>query len=425
MTTALIIPVYKRPEYLKRCIDSLKKADLSMIGEILFVNDASPDEKVLDMIIHFTHRHCKSSILTSPMNVGIRSSLLRGIGNVIGLGYDTFINLDSDMIVKTDFARELVRLKVTCPDNIISGINCTMHQKTGEERNPLIEEKEDHYLKKYVAGQCLCFGIEQYEKFIRPALLINGNWDHNASIASDQAGLPIVVCKPSRVQHIGFESSMGHNNYGEAPDQAFDFDDRIELPDVTLFGIDAHNPEGIRRAAHICYQGINFGATKIITERLFPGATREEGRRNYSEFMIRKLTEHFSTSHVLTIHDDGYIQNPKAWDDAWLQYDYIGACFDWYNENCVGNGGFSLRSKKLCDILATDPHITDFHPEDDRIARHYRQYLEDKYDIKFAPMEVAKKFSIEAWGLKHEYQVYNGEFGFHGRVVRNLPIPLI
>src|ERR1035437_3678201 len=382
-----VMPVYARPNYLRQCFESLNKADLYKVSYIIFVDDASADPQVIQMYNAVTSDHAIVTKHINPVNSGIRMSLLTGIDKCIDAGCDTIINMDSDMIVKPHFVNELLKLKRLHQDKIVSGINCTMRQKTGEERNPLIAEYEKCYLKKYVAGQCLCFGKEQYERFIRPALLINGNWDHNASIACDKEGLPIVVCKPSVAQHIGMESSMGHNAYGELPDRADDFEDRIYLPDVTLFGIDAHNPAGLLRAADICQEGIKFGAVKIITERLFPGATRDEGRRNYSKFMIENLTEHFTTSHVLTFHDDGYVQNSYAWDDSWLQYDFIGALWDWYNQFQNGNGGFSLRSKKLCDILATDPHIDDYFPEDDRICRRYRPYLEAKYGIKFAPVD--------------------------------------
>lgn len=195
---------------------------------------------------------------------------------------------------------------------------------------------------------------------------------------------------------------------------------KLHLPDVTLFGVDAADPAGLLRASDICQEEIQFGAVKMITERIFPGSTREEGRINYSKFMIKDLASHFSTSHVLTIHPDGFIQNPKAWKVNWLEWDYIGATWDWYNHHQCGNGGFSLRSKKLCDVLAADDHIDDYMPEDDRICRKYRPYLEEKYGIKFAPVEVCKLFSIEGYGLAPQFRVYNGEFGFHGYLIRNL-----
>jgi hypothetical protein len=190
----------------------------------------------------------------------------------------------------------------------------------------------------------------------------------------------------------------------------------LYLPDVTLFGIDAHNPHGIRRAAEICQRNVRFGAVNIITTRQFPGATLNEGRTNYSRYIIKELDKQFDTSHVLIIHPDGYILNWRAWDKDWLQFDYIGATWNYKDNKNVGNGGFSLRSKKLQHILATDKAIKAFHPEDDVICRQYRDYLEQKYDIRFAPEEVANRFSIEAYGANTfpGGNRYSGQFGFHG-----------
>jgi hypothetical protein len=77
----------------------------------------------------------------------------------------------------------------------------------------------------------------------------------------------------------------------------------------------------------------------------------------------------------------------------------------------VGNGGFSLRSRKLLHVCGFDSDIqlTNQEPiaEDNIIAQHNRAYLEREYDIKFAPTEVAKRFSFELGN-------YRESFGFHG-----------
>lgn len=192
----------------------------------------------------------------------------------------------------------------------------------------------------------------------------------------------------------------------------------INLPNVTLFAIDRHDKPGITRAVDICAKDIHFGRVVLITEHdMF------EGREQYSKFMIQRLSSFVKTDHVLTVHSDGYIQNPSAWDDSWLEYDYIGAPWPWYKEHMVGNGGFSLRSKKLLDILArTD--LTEFHPEDQIICQNLRPWLEKEFGIKFAPYEVARKFSIEGYGLAPQLNIYDGEFGFHGKHVRGLNIPM-
>jgi hypothetical protein len=129
----------------------------------------------------------------------------------------------------------------------------------------------------------------------------------------------------------------------------------------------------------------------------------------------------------LKFEPDGYVQNWKAWDKDWLNYDLIGAPWLWYSDNQVGNG-ISLRSKRLYDILANDEkiiptndHIIKEHEEDHNICRIYRPYLEKEYGIKFAPVEAAKKFSIEAFGRPDKN--YTGQFCFHGYGLPGLPFP--
>lgn len=323
-------------------------------------------------------------------------------------GNDYCINLDSDTIVKTDFVTRLLDLKKRFPDYIISGFNCNHPQ------NPVIETHEDYVMRKHANGINLLVDKQQYERIILPALSSTGNWDFNST--HDK---PFIVAKPSLVQHIGAQdSTMGHTN----GDVACDFK-LLSLPQVCLFGIDAHDPAGIKRAADICTRDVEFGAVKIITERLFTG------REAYSAFMINELYKHVqgSYSHVLTIHSDGFIVNPSAWTDEFLEYDYIGARWLYHNHS-VGNGGFSLRSMRLIDACSK-LQIPDTHPEDEKICRKYRGRLESEFGIKFAPVDIADMFSIEAFGChvqvdsdgKHGND-YVGSFGFHGYNVRGLPI---
>jgi hypothetical protein len=85
----------------------------------------------------------------------------------------------------------------------------------------------------------------------------------------------------------------------------------------------------------------------------------------------------------------------------------------YWGDPIVGNGGFSLRSRKLYKALvdlrpkrrleewAGDPriHMPDCSgnpiPEDMLISIWYRDALESRYEIKFCPPELATKFSAE------------------------------
>jgi len=138
--------------------------------------------------------------------------------------------------------------------------------------------------------------------------------------------------------------------------------------------------------------------------------------------MVKELYQYIDTSHMLFIHPDGFILNPDAWNDEWLEYDYIGAPW-WFNDDInVGNGGFTLRSLKFLKTTALDENIkpiygqgknviyNGFTPEDCLLCRHYGPYLKS-IGIKFAPEEVAMRFSIEP-NAKYG-SVWKDQFGFH------------
>lgn len=400
MNIALIITAYNRPQYLKKCFDSLKKVSFKENVSIYIVDDASDSETIglcREFHLYANNNQVETYLIEKVKNSGIKDSIKRGVECAIKDGCDIIINIDGDAILKPDAFNRLVELKQKHPNNIISGFNHV------SANNPNVFEREDHYLKHFCNGINMCFDKPLYEKYIKPALEVHGNWDYNTSVNCKKDSVMFVVTKPSVVQHIGFDSSMGH--YSEkGPDIAQDFK-QLYLPDVTLFGIDAHDPKGIVRAAEICQRDVEFGAVKIITERLF------QGREGYSDFIINKLHEHFDTSHCLVIHADGYIMNWEAWDDKWLQLDLIGASW-WYKDNKnVGNGGFTLRSKYLQQLLPS-LNVQDTHPEDHVICRVLREQLEREHNVKFASEEVANRFSIEGFNTPDHH--YRGQFGFHG-----------
>ena len=133
-----------------------------------------------------------------------------------------------------------------------------------------------------------------------------------------------------------------------------------------------------------------------------------KSKRQYSEFVIKKLHKYITTDYLFIIQSDGYILDGSVWDDRFLSYDYIGAGWLYDNDRQVGNGGFSIRSKKLHEILSTDDFISVLHPEDQSICIIYKYYLEERYGIRFAPIDLADKFSFE---LKQPTQK---TLGFHG-----------
>jgi hypothetical protein len=132
-----------------------------------------------------------------------------------------------------------------------------------------------------------------------------------------------------------------------------------------------------------------------------------QSRMDYSRFMLRRLADHVRTSHALCIQWDGYVIRGEAWEPGFLDYDYIGAPWPHFADaHRVGNGGFSLRSRRLLQACATLPNDSG-DLEDVLIARRCRPQLEAA-GIRFAPEEVARRFSYE------RVEPTGAEFGFHG-----------
>lgn len=198
---------------------------------------------------------------------------------------------------------------------------------------------------------------------------------------------------------------------------------KLDLPNVTLAIVDCVNTHRAVSAIEHCEKEINFGKIKLLTS--IDVASKYNivkikeitSKEQYSEFCIKELNNHIDTDYVLLIQFDGFvIGGKKAWNPEFLKYDYIGAPWNYYDDYNVGNGGFSLRSKKLLSILANESSITEYHPEDNLIGRKYRPLLESR-GVKFAPEDLAWKFAIEC-GNKHGW-TYKGQFGFHGFDVIN------
>src|SRR5215510_10748330 len=177
----------------------------------------------------------------------------------------------------------------------------------------------------------------------------------------------------------------------------------LDLPGVTLCCVDTANPALALRALLTSASRIRFARTLLLTDRpqsvagidvrpIAPLASRTE----YSAFVLKSLLDYVDTSDVLLIQWDGYVINPAAWRDEFLACDYIGAKWFWHDDgHRVGNGGFSLRSRKLLAALQ-DHRVQLAGSEDETICRSFRPLLEKEHGIAFASEALADEFAFEA-----------------------------
>jgi len=217
---------------------------------------------------------------------------------------------------------------------------------------------------------------------------------------------------------------------------------RKELNQVTLLCISSINLNNTIYALWRSSRRIKFAEIKLIgtvrPRRIPKWLVFEETYNNpltsindYSHYCIYNLTKHVNTPFCLKIHADGYVINPSQWRDEFLDWDYIGAPWQIRNDayvdpfgvhQRVGNGGFNLRSKKVLDLpnyvkITWDVNNGDFYKhmnannfaEDGNICVHNRHLYEEN-GIKFAPLEVALRFSVEQKVPEYENKK---TFGFH------------
>ncbi len=407
MKVGIVITIHNRPELTRQTLESLKRSHLHA-GTLIVLIDDNSNIETQEAIADFTMPNIMILKIRRSVNPGVKWALIEGYGWCWNRGCDVVTNLDNDVKLKPDWLTKLMKLHTQFPHHILTGFHSKTKNADGSERHEVLQNGPDWCTKKSVGGINLLCNEANYWKYIYPALdTKSGNWDHMASIACLADNKPIICTVPSVIQHTGIhDSSMGHNQ--EQADTAADYYEK-ELPDVTLFGLDSQAPERLKYAAEICQLEIKFGHVALLHDRSI------DSKEKYSEFIIRHLHTQFVTSHILVIQHDGYILNPEAWRDEWLEWDYIGATWVYKDGMNVGNGGFSLRSRRLMKFIAEEIQPHYYHPEDHVICRIYRKHLENN-GFKFAPEEVANQFSIEAYGTDklEGANCYSGQFGFHG-----------
>lgn len=195
----------------------------------------------------------------------------------------------------------------------------------------------------------------------------------------------------------------------------------LDLPTVTLCAATSVNVSATLEAMERCLAQARFADAVLFTdaptvpghasirfERIEPLVSGEA----YSQFMLAGLAGRIASDHCLVTQWDGFIVDPGAWDPAFLDCDYVGAPWPQFGDGWdVGNGGFSLRSRRLIEACAA-PGFQRSHPEDIAICRYNRPLLEAQ-GLRFAGRDLAARFAFE------RDRTARGSFGFHG--VFNLP----
>jgi len=206
----------------------------------------------------------------------------------------------------------------------------------------------------------------------------------------------------------------------------------ILLNNVTIVSVACVRAEQTLKAIKHSMKGIEFNKSILFTNQNIVDDTVEIVKidnldyEGYNKFIVYDLHKYITTDFVLIVQDDGFVINPQMWRDDFFKYDYIGAPWPLPSDNFsfrdpfnniirVGNGGFSLRTKKILS-LPTSLNVEwksyfGFYNEDGFFTCHNR-HLFEKEGCVYAPLDIAKYFSHES-----EIPEIQGilPFGFHGK----------
>lgn len=191
---------------------------------------------------------------------------------------------------------------------------------------------------------------------------------------------------------------------------------RLALPQVTLCAVTSVNVAATVRALEHSMTQIDFAACKLFTDAEVMATPmgievvkipRLSSAAAYSNFVLNNLVDQIDTSYCLIAQWDGHVVDASKWQPNFLNFDYIGARWPQFSDgHDVGNGGFSLRSRRLMEACKS-PEFQSSHPEDVAVARINRDWLEAR-GMRFANGATADIFSAERKGS------LRSSFGFHG-----------
>lgn len=192
---------------------------------------------------------------------------------------------------------------------------------------------------------------------------------------------------------------------------------RLALPTVTLCAATCVNVPAAVASLEACLAQVEFAQALLLTDSGFRPLHPElevvsilpiKSADAYSQFVLYHLANHIRSEHCLVVQWDGFILDALQWDPTFLEFDYIGAVWPQFDDgHNVGNGGFSLRSRRLLEACR-DARFRRGAAEDVAICRVNRSFLEEEYGLRFADRPTAERFAFE------RSIPTSPTFGFHG-----------
>lgn len=221
--------------------------------------------------------------------------------------------------------------------------------------------------------------------------------------------------------------------------------EKLKLPNVTLAAMTSVNLYETIQALEYSMQDIEFGDVVLITHRRplflpknihYKHTSKLKNIDDFNYKMVYELTNYIDTDYVLLVHYDGFVVHPESWQDAFLDYDYIGSPWplpendyayrDSKGQICRVGNSVSIRSKRLLEFpgkahLKWEKMEDGNYNEDTFLCCKYKNVIEEA-GMRFAPIEIAKYFGHEH--MIPEIMDVRAPFLFHKWRGRNEQYPM-
>lgn len=192
---------------------------------------------------------------------------------------------------------------------------------------------------------------------------------------------------------------------------------RLQLPNVTLVAMTSVKVMETVKAMKYSMRGIDFGDAVFISHHKplylpktirFGYTSKLTNIDHFNYKMLYELGDYIHTDYAMIVHYDGFVVHPEMWQDAFLEYDYIGAPWpdpkdDFTYRDINGNlqrvgNSVGIRSKRIIDFPKKEgiPFEADhgyFHEDGFLCVKN--RHLVEAAGMKIAPIEVAKYYSHE------------------------------
>lgn len=232
----LVMPIYERPHYLRRCLASLGASQLKRTI-IVLMDDASNSSEVERLIDDFSHRDAVVARMfrlgekadssekeaaslkkkTDPVFVTLPSNIAYAFNYLLcHFRCDYFCILDSDTVMQPDWLEKLCAVhsywtQTMHSPAIVSGFNTLNH--------PNLRSEYKHFVHKAsLGGISMLFTPALYEEIFLP---IGNEWDTDVVARMKKKGYEMLCTKPSVIQHIGIYGSFSKGRF--VVDRAFDY----------------------------------------------------------------------------------------------------------------------------------------------------------------------------------------------------------